>query len=401
MWAKAVGDYFCLARASPLIAAHCQSLLWAHGHNSRHVKHCLIFLRVALCCLRPFILKLCIFSLVAIVGPGAYLDALPFAEKVYRRDPVLAQKLYSEPVYRYLRDGVVIFPGVIDSGFLDEFDQDLSLFYDLQSAPEWLGQLHVDGRQEHKLARVLDKLGLNDLRDASSGLRLNDLHSTFESAARIALSEPVTSFLAELFGESPSLLQTLTFFKSSEQPLHQDFSYVQSHARLSELAAAWIPLEDVQSGSGPLVYYPGSHLPEQSDFFDWGDGSVTANYDTISQYHSAYSDYLVRVISKRALEPVTYLPNRGDLLIWHGALIHGGSPISDPSLTRRSFVCHYTSVASHPQMNRYRFQQGFGFNLFGQHTPSPKAQSSVPLYNPSLPRRIAAKVKRLLMAPSA
>jgi hypothetical protein len=89
------------------------------------------------------------------------------------------------------------------------------------------------------------------------------------------LSEPVASFLSELFGAHPALLQSLTFFKSSEQSLHQDFSYVNSHARISELAAAWIPLEDIHPDSGPLIYYPGSHFPDRAGFFDWGEGSVT------------------------------------------------------------------------------------------------------------------------------
>jgi phytanoyl-CoA hydroxylase len=330
--------------------------------------------------------------------PSAYLKSIPLAERVYREDPLLAQRLYSEELYRYLRDGVVILPGVLDHALLGAFDRDLSLFLDLRAAPAQLGQIEVDGRGEHKLAGTLANLGINDLRDALSGLRLNDLHSHFGSAASISLCEPVTSFLSELFGSPPALLQSLTFFKSSEQPLHQDFSYVNSHSHIAELAAAWIPLEDIHQDSGPLVYYPRSHFPDRYGFFDWGNGSVAADYATIDAYYSAYKEYLHRTISDGGLRPATYLPRRGDLLIWHGALVHGGSPIINPALTRKSFVCHYTSLASHPQVKRFQHQQGFGFDLFQESSPGSQATPPVPLFKPSLQRRIASKVKRLVKA---
>jgi phytanoyl-CoA hydroxylase len=45
-------------------------------------------------------------------------------------------------------------------------------------------------------------------------------------------------------------------------------------------------------------------------------------------------------IDTQGLQPSIFLPKRGDLLIWHGALIHGGTPMQNPGLTRRSFICH-------------------------------------------------------------
>ncbi|MDM7953113.1 MAG: phytanoyl-CoA dioxygenase family protein [Cyanobium sp. CZS 25K] len=334
------------------------------------------------------------------MNPNVYLNSTPLAERVYREDPLLARRLYSAEVYQYLRDGVVVLPGVIDLSLLEVFDRDLSLFMDLKAAPALLGQIRVDGRAEHKEAGVLANLDLTDVRDGLSGLRLNDLQCHFYSAAQISLAEPITSFLSELFGTPPALLQSLTFFKSSEQPLHQDFSYVNSHARLAELAAAWIPLEDIHPDSGPLIYYPGSHFPDRAGFFDWGNGSVVADYSTINDYYSSYDEYLRRVVADGGFDSVAYLPKRGDLLIWHGALIHGGSPILNQSLTRRSYVCHYTSLASHPRMDRFRHQEGFGFDLFEEPMPGALVPNNPPLYTPSLPRRIAAKVKQMVFSSS-
>ncbi len=100
-----------------------------------------------------------------------------------------------------------------------------------------------------------------------------------------------------------------------------------------------------------------------------GNGSVVADHATIDDYYSACNEYLHRAISDGGLRPATYLPRRGDLQVWHGALIHGGSPIINTALARKSYVCHYTNLASHPQLKRFRHQQGFGFDLFQESSP--------------------------------
>ena len=41
------------------------------------------------------------------------------------------------------------------------------------------------------------------------------------------------------------------------------------------------------------------------------------------------------------LEEKTFLPSKGDVLIWSADLAHGGSRVSDTSLTRKSVVGHY------------------------------------------------------------
>jgi hypothetical protein len=43
---------------------------------------------------------------------------------------------------------------------------------------------------------------------------------------------------------------------------------------IGEIGSELDSSEDIQPESGPLVYYPGSHKTEISDFFDWGEGSI-------------------------------------------------------------------------------------------------------------------------------
>lgn len=223
----------------------------------------------------------------------------------------------------------------------------------------------IDGKAEHYEARALrnlTKLGITDFRQAPPGLKLNDLHRYFASARALAFSAPIIRFLDELFGSEPGLIQSLTFWKSSEQSLHQDFSFVHHHHRLGHLAAAWIPLEDILPDSGPLVYYKGSHLLTDQQFFDWGGGNVLAGRDCDDQMATNYGIYLEKLIQTQGWEPSVFLPRRGDLLIWHGALIHGGMPMRNPALTRRSYVCDYTIAAAHRAMAAYRVGEGLDFS---------------------------------------
>jgi hypothetical protein len=87
----------------------------------------------------------------------------------------------------------------------------------------------------------------------------------------------------------------------------------------------------------------------QLGFYDWGEGSILASRDADSSVFAGYKNHLEEIVRSRGLQPSIFLPKRGDLLIWHGALIHGGTPMLNPGLTRRSFICHYTSMASHKQ----------------------------------------------------
>jgi hypothetical protein len=63
--------------------------------------------------------------------------------------------------------------------------------------------------------------------------------------------------------------------------------------------------------------------------------------------------------------------------------------MNKPELTRKSFVCHYTSTASHVFMNRYRCEDGFDFSP--PPAPAPQIIELLPL-----PQRILVRAKRKL-----
>jgi ectoine hydroxylase-related dioxygenase (phytanoyl-CoA dioxygenase family) len=323
--------------------------------------------------------------------PADYLTSLPLAERLHRQQPDLVSRIYSAPVLEFLRDGVVIFPQALDTELLDRMDRDLEALPDLARRSLLHGLIGIDGKAEHYEARVLRNLSLlgsSDLREAAPGLKLNDLHRYFEAARALAFADPIIHFLDELFGSAPGLIQSLTFWKSSEQSLHQDFSYVHHHSRLGHLAAAWIPLEDISDRAGPLVYYKGSHRLEPDQFYDWDGGGILAPRNGDPARAAGYGPYLEALIETQGWTPSIYLPRRGDVLIWHGALIHGGTPMRDPALTRRSYVCHYTAAANHKAMARHRVGDGYDFS-----EPPRLPETMRPR---SLPARVVAAAGRRL-----
>jgi ectoine hydroxylase-related dioxygenase (phytanoyl-CoA dioxygenase family) len=74
--------------------------------------------------------------------------------------------------------------------------------------------------------------------------------------------------LCHVFGDPPVALQSLTFFKGSQQSVHIDYPYVRIQKEIAKLAASWIPLEDVYRDSGPLAYCPVSYKIAISAFYD-------------------------------------------------------------------------------------------------------------------------------------
>lgn len=57
-----------------------------------------------------------------------------------------------------------------------------------------------------------------------------------------------------------------------------------------------------------------------------------------------FSEYLDKVCKELGIEKKILLIKKGDILIWHGGLAHGGNTINNSEMTRKSFVCHYSTL---------------------------------------------------------
>jgi phytanoyl-CoA dioxygenase PhyH len=143
-----------------------------------------------------------------------------------------------------------------------------------------------------------------------------------------------------LMEREPRPLQTIASHKGSQQGLHSDSIHMTTYP-LGYLTAAWIAFEDIHPDSGPLVFYPGSHkLPyvfskdvaiSESDFKENG----------YTPYHQRYEPYIRQLVQTHGIEPHYFHAKKGDVLIWHANLVHGGSMRRNVQLSRRAVVCHF------------------------------------------------------------
>ncbi|HYF49429.1 MAG TPA: phytanoyl-CoA dioxygenase family protein [Planctomycetota bacterium] len=163
--------------------------------------------------------------------------------------------------------------------------------------------------------------------------KINDLYLDYELVRELVLEDRLTRALEELIGGHVLACNTLNFEYGSQQDFHTDSLYMTPPKKLN-LIATWIALETCAPEAGPLRYYPGSHMIPPYRFSTGRMTSVNAEMDQ-------YRRYMMDEVQKRGLKEEIFCAKKGDVLIWHSQLFHGGAPIKDPTRTRKSLVTHY------------------------------------------------------------
>jgi ectoine hydroxylase-related dioxygenase (phytanoyl-CoA dioxygenase family) len=91
--------------------------------------------------------------------------------------------------------------------------------------------------------------------------------------------------------------------------------------------------------AGPLVLYRGSHRARlYPGFTDYPQ----TNLRTATDEEAAAYDRWVEALALR-YEREEFHARKGQVLLWHGMLIHGGAPVRRATTSRRSMVLHYAS----------------------------------------------------------
>jgi hypothetical protein len=168
--------------------------------------------------------------------------------------------------------------------------------------------------------------------------RLQDGWRKHPAVRRLALQPEVLALLRHLYGREPFAFQTLNFAVGSEQPFHSDAVHFHSEPN-GFMCGVWIPLADVDPDSGPLLYYPGSHrLPYRSaESLGLTPEQVAAERHPQRFFEPGWREDVERL----GLEPKLFMPKRGQALIWHANLLHGGSAVDNRRARRWSQVVHY------------------------------------------------------------
>jgi ectoine hydroxylase-related dioxygenase (phytanoyl-CoA dioxygenase family) len=198
--------------------------------------------------------------------------------------------------------------------------------------------------------------------------RTMNFHQESPAARRVLQDRPLHDLLQGLLGARPVFLQSIYFHRGSEQNPHSDYIYMSTRPDF-HLCGFWMACEDIDEGAGPLVYYPGSHrLPIQNvqdRYRDRIDAVRAALREDEARLRSFYQkrmdqtkeslltcyffdqwlEEIHAALPKARLPRQTLQAKKGDVLIWHANLVHGGSSVADRGRTRKSLVAHYLTEA--------------------------------------------------------
>lgn len=245
-----------------------------------------------------------------------------------------------EALRKLITDGYFVFRPEIPDELFASLDADAERVW--REQPPYLAYAY-----QSRLRRFSGR----DADNRRPSCRVADLHSDSAAALALYLQPQIHRYVGLCFGAPAIATQSLYFEWGSQQALHRDPMHVQAE-HPADLLAAWIALEDIQADSGPLMYVAGSHrLP----YYQFGPGRYVHDFakdgEAGVRAAQAWDDEHCRAAG---LEAKSFLARRGDVLVWHHSLLHGGSLLANAARTRKSFVVHFTRRDRwHEAANRY------------------------------------------------
>jgi hypothetical protein len=247
-------------------------------------------------------------------GPTPWLDRDDWSRKIEALPAAQAALCR-----HWAETGYVILPGLIPESLLDT---------------AW--QAYERAVERGVITHAPESAGEGDL---LPGRFLNP-HKRVRPFCRVAKHVGLMDWLRLLLGHPARLLQTIASHKGSQQSAHSDSIHMTTYP-LGYLAAAWIAFEDIRTDSGPLEFYPGSHRLPYVFSRDVQISVEDMKNEGYAAYRARYEPFVQRLIVEHGLRPKYFEARKGDVLIWHANLLHGGSPRRDLRLTRKALVAHY------------------------------------------------------------
>lgn len=186
---------------------------------------------------------------------------------------------------------------------------------------------------------------------------------------RLLCDPELAAELEALTGQPMGVHLNLTGWRSTRRRWHQD-AYLNPPSVGDAYAAVWIALNDIAADSGPFQYVPGSHRWPQITRSAMGQLADLNDPDWPWQTEDEIANLFEVELERRDAQVVTYLPKRGDVLIWHGRLLHQGSAPRDDEAWRPALIAHYSGVHVRPDMPPAERDEHGGW-LFPLHSSGP------------------------------
>jgi hypothetical protein len=283
---------------------------------------------------------------------GLWVDRLDAHEILAdRRSRGLVSEAEGAELAQYIDHGYVVFRQAVGGDLIDDY---LGFFERMWDDPPDTIRAHSGGTVLPLSRDIYDKVA-----------KVSGIHYYFDRAGDLIFPPPVLRFLTQIYDRPPVVFQTMTMRWGSEEPLHIDTGPLSLTEPMS-MAASWVALEDVQEFSGEFEYVPGSHLiPEMLH-----GGATKAHYGDMEEY--------ARILASRrekctegGLKTERFMARKGDVLIWHADLMHGGAVIEDHSRTRKSLVAHFMPLGVMPTFMDFSGVSEFAYPTGGNCLDAP------------------------------
>jgi ectoine hydroxylase-related dioxygenase (phytanoyl-CoA dioxygenase family) len=199
--------------------------------------------------------------------------------------------------------------------------------------------------------------------------RFIQFHRHLEIHERFMLHPRVLDVLEALIGPDLMAMQSMLFFKPPGHPgqaFHQDPCFITSAP--DTLCGAWFAIDDCDEGNGCMSFIPGSNLDPIYE-----NTTVPENTE---DFHARLFEIAGVDKSKEILAEA----KSGDVIFFHGHLIHRSHRNRSKDRYRRAFVSHYANARSYTEWSGGNGNQilvrgathlPFARSRFIEHKPEP------------------------------
>jgi ectoine hydroxylase-related dioxygenase (phytanoyl-CoA dioxygenase family) len=223
-----------------------------------------------------------------------------------------AQDLTGEQVRHYHEQGFLLVPGLVTAEECEELiERSLAL--------------HARGSIPGCFSSVPAEEAGGDV--LKTWPRMMHPHRVDELSLHFLRHPRVVDALEAILGRGAIGLQTMLYWKppgAKGQDFHQDDYYLRTEP--DACIAAWLALEEIDEGNGALIVFPGSH---REPILPMTPTDTTQSFTSTA------------VTPPPGYAPLQVTMHAGDVLFFHGRLIHGSRPNRSPDRFRKSFICHY------------------------------------------------------------
>jgi ectoine hydroxylase-related dioxygenase (phytanoyl-CoA dioxygenase family) len=204
---------------------------------------------------------------------------------------------------------------------------------------------------EHSMNLALDRLDLSRIdgvkprSDGNSPADIEDryfrfiqFHRHLAIHERFLLHPRILDVLQALIGPDVMAMQSMLFLKPPGKPgqaFHQDSFYIRTAP--DTLCGAWLAIDNCDEENGCMGFIPGSHFQPVRE--------EVAEPENTEDFQQTLTEVVGVDDSCEVMAPA----ESGDVVFFHGRLLHRSRRNRSTKRSRRAYVCHYANARSYTE----------------------------------------------------